>query len=296
MQTTGSCEEIEKLLSDYAEGELDDSANRSVELHLAACRPCTGELTLMRALVSGLHRIPEETAPAAVMAAITRRLPAARKSPAPVWRFGWRPVSLGFAAAGALALAVITPILWRPSTPDRPIALASAPATGTTIATVTAASGVCTLDGRSVTQPSAALVEGARLESSGPAQMAFADGSTIALAAGARLVAGADEVQLETGKIDLSVEKQKLHFRVRTPEAVVTVWGTRFTVQHGSVTAVEVQEGKVQVEAASGAGPASLLTAGMRAEVDRGRIATPAAAVIEPVRAEDTRLPLADDR
>ena len=290
------CEYIQVMLSDYAEGELADGESRSVEEHLKACQPCAGELTLMRALVSGLHRIPEETAPPAILAALSRRLPVRAAPPRgvlPAWLFSWR-----FGAAGAVAAFALF-LLVSPSRSGKAPELASqAPG----IATFASAAPGLVVGGQPASAGSA-VAEGAVIETAaGPegaaaATLAFADGSTVEVGGGARLAAGVEEIRLDTGTLRLSIEKQKVRFRVRTPEALVTVWGTKYRVPHGSVTSVEVQEGRVQVEPVRAGGGSVMLTAGQRAAVDAGRLDVPkAASDPEPVRPEDTRVPLGDDR
>ncbi|MBI3894097.1 MAG: FecR domain-containing protein [Candidatus Wallbacteria bacterium] len=291
------CENIQALLSDYAEGELTDADGRTVEEHLKSCRACAGELTLMRALVSGLHRIPEETAPPAILAALSRRLPS-RTAPSrslwPSWLGGWR-LAASSAAAAVVVMALLHPGVRGPRT-------SSSVQFAANLTLVNPVAGV-TVDGKPVSGASAAVAEGARVEtpgtSGGPvaATLAYADGSTAELSGGTRLTAGADELRLDTGSIEMAVEKQKLHFRVRTPDALVTVWGTRYRVTHRSVTSVDVHEGKVQVEALRSPGHGVMLTAGQRAEVDGAQVNVPKpASSPEPARPEDTRLPLGDDR
>lgn len=297
MKPAASCEEILALLSDYADGELDEGSSATVEEHLAGCPPCTGELTLMRALVSGLHRIPEETAPPAVLQAIMRRVPVQK-------RRSWWPFSFEFGpgqifagcAAAAMAIAAFMVIL-----PGKPkVQVASTVQAGPSMAMLAGPAQGLTVDGAPAAG-NVSLKEGARVElaatAGGDAQMAFADGSVVSLRPGTRLAAGEAEVRLETGALELSIEKQKLQFRVRTPEALVTVWGTRYTVAHGTATSVEVQEGRVQVQSLEEAGEGVMLTAGQKAEVLSGKLqAVQPPAATDAAAPEDTRLPLGDDR
>ncbi|MBI4868675.1 MAG: FecR domain-containing protein [Candidatus Wallbacteria bacterium] len=307
------CEETQAQLSDYAEGELGDAAGCRIEEHLRSCRACAGELTLIRALVSGLHKIPEETAPPAVLAAISRRLrerpsPALRPAALPAWLTSWRLAAAGAFAAMAI-VAVITMAPDRRAAGPTPVVVATRPPDQ--VEAVVPPAGVAGLStairgvtlGGQLAAAGATVAEGARIETpaapegTAAAVFAYSDGTTVEVGGSAKLVAGADELRLDTGSLALSVEKQKLHFRVRTPEAVVTVWGTRYRVTHRTVTTVEVQEGKVQVESLGPGAGSVVLTGGQRAQVEAGRLHVPKpAAVTEPVRPEDTRLPLGDDR
>ncbi|MBI2943350.1 MAG: FecR domain-containing protein [Candidatus Wallbacteria bacterium] len=307
------CEEIQAQLSDYAEGELGDAAGCRIEEHLKSCRTCAGELTLMRALVSGLHKIPEETAPPAVLAAISRRLrerpsPALRPAALPAWLTSWRLAAAG-AFAGMAVVAVLMMSPGRSSVGTAPVVVAARPPEQVEAAAALAGGAALSTAIRGVTlggQPTAAgatVAEGARIETpaapegTAAAVLAYSDGTTVEVGGAAKLVAGADELRLETGALALSVEKQKLHFRVRTPEAVITVWGTRYRVTHRTVTTVEVQEGKVQVESLKPGAGSVVLIGGQRAQVEAGRLHVPKpATATEPVRPEDTRLPLGDDR
>jgi ferric-dicitrate binding protein FerR (iron transport regulator) len=251
----------------------------------------------MRALVSGLHRIPEESAPPAVLQAILRRVPVRKRRSWWPFSFEVGPGQL-FAGCAAAAVAVAAIMVVLPGKPQ--VQVASAPQAAPSMAMLVGPAQGLKVDGAPA-PGNVALRDGGRVElaaaAGGDAQLAYADGSVVSLRPGTRLVAGKAEVRLETGTLELSIEKQKLNFRVRTPEALVTVWGTRYTVTHGTATSVEVQEGRVQVQSLKDAGDGVMLIAGQKAEVLSGRLqAVQAPAAADAAAPEDTRLPLGDDR
>jgi ferric-dicitrate binding protein FerR (iron transport regulator) len=147
------------------------------------------------------------------------------------------------------------------------------------------------------------------------ASLRVADGGSLALGAFSelRLIAGSDGqrlggVRLGRGSIELDLPKQPAgeHFSVSTPDARVTVVGTKFNVrvaegESGPVTCVSVTHGRVRVEAAT---RQALLEAGQR-WVSRGDFSAcgsePTAATPEsttapaPAEAGSSELPTASN-
>ncbi len=61
-----SCKELVELVTDYLEGALPAMEGARFEEHIAGCPHCTAYLDQMRATISALGHIPEESlAPAA---------------------------------------------------------------------------------------------------------------------------------------------------------------------------------------------------------------------------------------
>lgn len=87
---------------------------------------------------------------------------------------------------------------------------------------------------------------------SGPASVALAGGGTAELEPGARWRNEATPF-LERGKVSLEVApRSAAPFVLRTPQASITVLGTRFRVEVDEDTAVAVQRGRVRLEGATG--------------------------------------------
>lgn len=61
-----TCQELVELVTDYIEGQLDDTASARFEEHIADCPACTVYLEQMRQTIAALGRIrPESLSPEA---------------------------------------------------------------------------------------------------------------------------------------------------------------------------------------------------------------------------------------
>jgi hypothetical protein len=58
------CEEIEKLLSEYVDGVLDDRARAHIDKHLLTCSNCKGKLESLKAILNQVSALPPVYAPA----------------------------------------------------------------------------------------------------------------------------------------------------------------------------------------------------------------------------------------
>jgi len=58
---TITCQEVVELVTDYLEGELDDSTRAELEAHLALCPGCDAYLTQMRVTIDELGHVPVES-------------------------------------------------------------------------------------------------------------------------------------------------------------------------------------------------------------------------------------------
>lgn len=58
------CEEIERLLSEYVDGVLDDSAHTHMDKHLLTCSNCKGKLESLKAVVNQISALPPVYPPA----------------------------------------------------------------------------------------------------------------------------------------------------------------------------------------------------------------------------------------
>jgi len=63
-----------QVLGRYFDGELDERSRRDVEVHLASCVGCTGELNELRMLRDGIRAAPVTTVPDGLWPAIERQL------------------------------------------------------------------------------------------------------------------------------------------------------------------------------------------------------------------------------
>jgi hypothetical protein len=75
------CEQIQELLSEYADDQLSPEARGDVEAHVAACKSCAGELASLHDYLQAMHDLRRVPAPADFVDAVNRRLDAC-----PVWR------------------------------------------------------------------------------------------------------------------------------------------------------------------------------------------------------------------
>lgn len=102
-------EQLEDLLSAYADGELGD--RNELEAHLATCATCAARLAEYRTIGDSLRRqAREESAPAALRQRVAAALDAAEATAASPWarrrRPMWSPGVLAAAAAVVLAVGV----------------------------------------------------------------------------------------------------------------------------------------------------------------------------------------------
>jgi anti-sigma factor RsiW len=74
------CERVARLLSAYADGELDSGARKRVERHLALCPPCQRALRSLRLTLAGLRRLANEDTDDEATAVVERLLAGVRQS------------------------------------------------------------------------------------------------------------------------------------------------------------------------------------------------------------------------
>jgi anti-sigma factor RsiW len=58
---TISCQEVVEIVTDYLEGQLDESTRTELEAHLALCPGCGLYLEQMRATIDELGHVPVES-------------------------------------------------------------------------------------------------------------------------------------------------------------------------------------------------------------------------------------------
>ena len=58
---TISCQEVVEIVTDYLEGQLDESTRAELEAHLALCPGCDLYLQQMRATIDQLGHVPVES-------------------------------------------------------------------------------------------------------------------------------------------------------------------------------------------------------------------------------------------
>lgn len=253
------CEKLAVLYSDYVDGELDKASCQQVEEHLKVCATCRLDIALIRELTRNLAQIEEEVPPADFAATVAR---AARFEQAVEKRVPWleRIASVfrvpgRFALVGAMAalaiLCLMVPESGLLTPPDGP-QMADARLRGPRIEVL---GGEVSLDGKAVSRPMQVAL-GPTIEAgrSGVAVLEYADDTRVAFRSPTRLTCYDEGVRLEAGKVHVSVQKRprasgEPAFRVLTPNARVSVWGTKFTVAfENGRTEVKVTSGLVGVE------------------------------------------------
>jgi anti-sigma factor RsiW len=69
-----NCRQLLGSLSDYIDGELDESLCMEIESHMADCENCRVVVDTLRKTVLLYHALPEEALPEAVEQRLFRRL------------------------------------------------------------------------------------------------------------------------------------------------------------------------------------------------------------------------------
>ena len=253
-----SCLELAELLSDYVDDELDAETRSVVDDHLDGCPVCRADVALMKGITENLSAIPEETPPpdfarSVAMAALPRK-----REDAPGF-FATLAALFTLPRATALVggMAVLAMLILGPPLPMAPEGnqMAALP----TARTELVASAGVTLDGRTVLGTTA-VTTGQKIENVGPGRsvLTFPNRTRVTFGAGTTLASLEKSIHLEEGLVTVDVptkspDRKIPSFRVLTPNARFTVWGTKFTVrcrkQKGeTVSDLEVQEGVVGVE------------------------------------------------
>jgi anti-sigma factor RsiW len=115
-----SCQEVQDLLDGYMDGELDLVRTLDIERHLQDCSICArvhAQQVALRSAIRGsaLHFTP----PAPLERRIRAAVRGVSNADARVWRWSWRRVGLGAAAAGvAIVLGGLVPLWLGTSAPD----------------------------------------------------------------------------------------------------------------------------------------------------------------------------------
>lgn len=264
---------IDELTAAHLAGELAEEERRAlmellrgdVAARRRFARLCRDDMVLREvARTAPAHGRGERTStPRRTRRASTQRPQRARRG-----RQSW-PLWTVAALAAGLAVAVV--LTWQPRGPATPPSLADA------IAEVVHAAGGLTADGRMVAA-GARLSAGAALAAGGESELRLlADGSTLTLAAGARLRLESGELRarLERGRVTARVRPQQGgRFAIAAPQATTTVLGTIFTLEAaGAATHLTVAEGLVRFTPVSG--PAVEVAAGADAEAGPDGLAGP---------------------
>ena len=131
-----TCDNFQRQLDDYLDGELPESDRQRLEEDLVTCLSCNRVLKQLRTLIESARHLPTEIEPerplwpgiesriaAAGPDTVNRRRPA---TPISVWRWA------SLAAAAALLFAIAVPLLLER---QQPLAVAEAPAAAIDVAT-----------------------------------------------------------------------------------------------------------------------------------------------------------------
>ena len=106
-----TCEDVERLVEAYADGELSLESALAVEAHVAGCPACTARLDGIRAVRHTLRTAPYFQAPEALAARVRTTMAAASTSssrpraPRPLYR-RWQPWLAAAASLAVVSLAV----------------------------------------------------------------------------------------------------------------------------------------------------------------------------------------------
>lgn len=102
-----SHDEVQELLSAFADGELGAGSSGEIEAHLSACARCRAALSVQRQLQARLARMPAPEEPGRLLGQIRSQLEGARQARAREVR---RRATMwsGWAVAAALALFLVT--------------------------------------------------------------------------------------------------------------------------------------------------------------------------------------------
>ncbi len=258
-----SCQEIKRLINAYVDGEAGDDESLKVEGHIRDCQSCRGELEATRLTAS---RLFEAFAPARLDHDMTQsvmmhlpdmdtgnygshELPERIKHPNRPqgglrWAMSWLPV---FTPVVLLLMGFGLLMVWpkKDDTPGRVVGKVlleqgKAAKTHELLARESAVrekENILT-DTCYQTNDDSVLVLGLI----GPTQVrVFGDTGVT--------VAHDRELRLQSGEIFLDVSKGDRYFRVNTPDGLITVFGTSFSVAVDDAgTVVKVVHGQVQVE------------------------------------------------
>jgi ferric-dicitrate binding protein FerR (iron transport regulator) len=216
------CADIQALVPAFVAGRLSTARALLVEDHTRSCVPCR------RVLKAARSGVPITAPPAAV--------PSVRRRPVAAW-----------ALAASLVLAAALGALWlvRSSAPSGPVAR------------VDVVDGLLLVPAAGTPLPAGAGLEGGqavRTGRSGGALLVLADGSRVELAERSEVSiargSGGTTVALARGRVIVQAAKQRGgHLYVRTPDCLVSVTGTVFSVAQGARgSRVSVLEGEVHVD------------------------------------------------
>lgn len=98
---------MQKELSDYQAGALDERRRAAVEQHLASCHACQRELMALNRTVALLQAAPQHDAPPRVWAGIAREIAPRRRHAAR----SWVPAFAAAILVAVVILAVVLPMI-----------------------------------------------------------------------------------------------------------------------------------------------------------------------------------------
>jgi len=303
-----TCEVTLSLLSDFAEGELEHKQARVVERHLKSCARCRAEAVLVAGIVGKLNELEPYPIPVDIARRVVVSLRAQKKQT--FVRPGlWERIAAslapqrGLVAVASLAcvlLLVLVPLIQNPSSAPS-MAQLERPVQGRLGGLLLSAGNVqiddITHSSDGLTQEMLKIGTRIALCPDSTALLNFQDGSSVIAGDGAIVRVGQDGLDLEFGRLELSMTPNGIGFTVRTPQAEVVVRGTVYSVHVGDEgTQVRVKRGKVSVESSS-TGEQVLLRGGEQVSIDDKGILTRSSstAAQEAGQSEDTRLGASDD-
>ncbi len=114
-----NCKEIQKKLSAYVVGDLDDQTREEIAAHLQSCPECRHELQVLQRTGDLLEPMEMVEPPAGMWKKIDERLvprPVRVRPKVPAWRGILKPVLAGIAIAAILVAVIVgMPLIMQPA-------------------------------------------------------------------------------------------------------------------------------------------------------------------------------------
>ncbi len=115
-----NCQEIQKELSAYLDGEVGDGLRAEMEAHLVGCPQCRQQLAGLRRVAAGVTALPKLTPAPQFLSEVRRKLASGEPAPKPDWvDLMFRPVWLKVPLEALAMIAVTAGVLVMQRPPPR---------------------------------------------------------------------------------------------------------------------------------------------------------------------------------
>jgi ferric-dicitrate binding protein FerR (iron transport regulator) len=230
MASGTDCSSIREHLPSYRTGDLDERNTFVVGSHLQACRTCMADACAEESIIALLGSIAEIKPSPRVWDRLSKETGAA-----PARRRLVRSLPLKVAAAASVLVAVVSFYF---------VMATFRPARVATVASAAPGSPL---------KPGDAIQLNQRFVTPAFALLSLPDVGTLKLNRDTEIVfESARRVRLERGEIFADIRPDGRGFVVESPDARVTVHGTRFGVRRDGASTVYVVDGRVEVTGRSG--------------------------------------------